>query len=495
MNSNNRKILLTLMTDYEGHVYSVLRDDNKLVPENVDNLREIVEQEDYLNLFYNEILSAGFAENSKIKFRNSSLHIQAYGIKLDNQVLMFCSAETVNVYDYIEELAKINAIQTNTIRYQSKLLAEKNKKEELNLLEKLSKLNNDLVKVQRDLFKKNDALKRITDKMNTVFKSAGLAFVFFKQGSVIESFNDAGLQFLFRLTGENLKSGMNLSGLSLDPTAEFPDDLITRILYEDQVVEDIYLDYWFEIRTYPVVDESGSKTGTLLIAENIDRRKKNERTIEDQKELLYLINKILRHDLANVFTVSLSAMSLFKRTSDKTMLDSIVDASNRGIAIIDRMKSTESILDNSKNLYLVSLGSVVSYTMKEFKDMRFTCDGNGEIYGDKMIISMLSNLVSNAKSHGNADEMRFFIRTVDDQIKFVVANNGKPIPENIREKVFEENFSFGQTAHTGLGLYIVKKTAERYKGQVRIETCDDGGPAFVFHFPVPEPVKKTAPST
>jgi len=483
---NNPKIHLIVVTDFEGAVCSVLRDDHKLIPENIKNLHQIVDGEGYLNLLYSDILSKGSADNSKIKFRNSSLNVQTYGIKLDDQILILCSAEAVNVYDYIDELVKINTIQTNTIRLQSKVLAEKNEKSDIKLIEKLTILNNDLVNIQRDLFKKNDALKRITEKMNTVFKSAGLGFVFLKLNGIIESFNDAGMDFINRLTGENLNTGMNLSECKLRLQTKYMEDLLLRILNENHIVEDIYLDRWYELRSYPVEDEFADRSGILLIAENIDRRKKNEKTIENQKELLYLINKILRHDLANVFTVSLSATSLYKRTLDKTMLDSIVEASNKGIAIIDRMKSAEGILYDRKKLCLISLETSVHDVMKEYKEIHYTCEGIGKIYADNMILSLLNNLVSNAKRHGNASEMQFIIQPIGDEIKFIVSNNGKPIPEKVREKVFEENFTYGKTAHTGIGLYIVKKTTERYNGKVHIETCEGGGPCFIFHFPAPK---------
>lgn len=481
----NTKIHLTVITDFEGTVLSILRDDHSLIPENSRNLYQIVDEKDYLNLFYNDILLKGSAENSNIRFKNSSLHVLAYGIKQDDRVIILCSAEAVNVYDYIDELVKINTIQTNTIRMQSKLLTEKNKNTDINLIEKLTKLNNDLVRMQRDLYKKNNALKRLTEKMNTVFKSAGLGFVFLKINGIVESYNDAGIYFLNLLTNNNLKTGMNISDYKPCSNYICPEDLFIKILNKDRIVEDINLDLWYELRSYPVEDEFGNKTGILLIAENIDRRKKNEKTIESQKELLYLINEILRHDLANVFTVTLSATSLYKRTSDESMLNSIVDASKKGIGIIDRMKSAEGILHDPKKLRLTSLETAVHDIMKEFKEIRYTCEGSGEIYADEMILSMLNNLVSNAKRHGNANEMRYIIRKVDDHIKFIVANNGKPIPEKILGKVFDESFSYGKTAHTGLGLYIVKKTVERYNGKVHIENCEGNGPCFIFHFPAP----------
>jgi signal transduction histidine kinase len=47
-----------------------------------------------------------------------------------------------------------------------------------------------------------------------------------------------------------------------------------------------------------------------------------------------------------------------------------------------------------------------------------------------------------------------------------VADQGKGIPDEVKARVFDEGFTFGETGNTGLGLYIVKKTMERYGGSV-----------------------------
>jgi signal transduction histidine kinase len=175
---------------------------------------------------------------------------------------------------------------------------------------------------------------------------------------------------------------------------------------------------------------------------------------------------------------------------NEEMLDSIVEASNRGIRMIDRMKNAEKILHAPDTLRPVSLEGAVYRVMRDYKNLSFTCQGQGYIYADDLIYSLLNNLVSNAIRHGKATEMLFEIFEERDAMVLKVANNGKPIPDEIRDKVFDENFKFGKTAHTGLGLFIVQKTTLRYGGMVKVESCKDWNTCFIFTFPkIMEPGK------
>jgi two-component system sensor kinase len=50
----------------------------------------------------------------------------------------------------------------------------------------------------------------------------------------------------------------------------------------------------------------------------------------------------------------------------------------------------------------------------------------------------------------------------------------------VKEKIFDEGFSYGERRGTGLGLYLVKKTMERYGGSVRVEDNKPQGAVFVL---------------
>ncbi|MGC9554938.1 MAG: ATP-binding protein [Thermoplasmatota archaeon] len=54
-------------------------------------------------------------------------------------------------------------------------------------------------------------------------------------------------------------------------------------------------------------------------------------------------------------------------------------------------------------------------------------------------------------------------------------------PQGVKEDIFGERFRYGEEAGTGLGLYIVKKTVERYGGNVAVEDNRPQGTVFVLH--------------
>ena len=55
---------------------------------------------------------------------------------------------------------------------------------------------------------------------------------------------------------------------------------------------------------------------------------------------------------------------------------------------------------------------------------------------------------------------------------------GKGIPDEIKARIFEEGFKFGETGNTGFGLYIVNRTMEKYGGSVVVKDNHPRGAIF-----------------
>jgi two-component system nitrogen regulation sensor histidine kinase NtrY len=67
-------------------------------------------------------------------------------------------------------------------------------------------------------------------------------------------------------------------------------------------------------------------------------------------------------------------------------------------------------------------------------------------------------------------------------ILLTIKDNGKGIPENLREKIFEPNFTT-KSSGTGLGLAFVKNSIENANGKVWFETTISIGTTFYLSFP------------
>jgi nitrogen fixation/metabolism regulation signal transduction histidine kinase len=67
-------------------------------------------------------------------------------------------------------------------------------------------------------------------------------------------------------------------------------------------------------------------------------------------------------------------------------------------------------------------------------------------------------------------------------ILLTIKDNGEGIPESLRERIFEPNFTT-KSSGTGLGLAFVKNSIENAGGKVWFETIENGGTTFYLSLP------------
>lgn len=131
--------------------------------------------------------------------------------------------------------------------------------------------------------------------------------------------------------------------------------------------------------------------------------------------------------------------------------------------------------------------------------------GSIRIMGDvERLTQVLNNLVSNAikfTPEGGLVEVELFGPSVaSSHVGVSVFNNGEPIPEEARERIFEkferlEDGSQRQVGGTGLGLAISRAIVEAHGGRIWVESRA-GGTKFVFTLPsAPDPAQRSRPTT
>ncbi|WP_456468565.1 sensor histidine kinase, partial [Archaeoglobus sp.] len=97
--------------------------------------------------------------------------------------------------------------------------------------------------------------------------------------------------------------------------------------------------------------------------------------------------------------------------------------------------------------------------------------------------TIINNIVHNALVHGKDDGIRIKIETFSDEKYGIIriSDNGKGIPDEIKEKIFEEGFTTGEG--TGLGLYIVKRIVNIYGGEIEVKDNIPKGTVFEIRIP------------
>jgi len=110
-----------------------------------------------------------------------------------------------------------------------------------------------------------------------------------------------------------------------------------------------------------------------------------------------------------------------------------------------------------------------------------------EVYADKeqfsrAIINLIKNAIQAIPENGNG---KIIIEIVDEKESAVVkvTDNGKGIPDNLKESIFVPNFTT-KTSGAGLGLAITKNIVENFKGEIWFTSEQGSGATFFIRIPV-----------
>lgn len=109
-----------------------------------------------------------------------------------------------------------------------------------------------------------------------------------------------------------------------------------------------------------------------------------------------------------------------------------------------------------------------------------------ETYADRdQLLRCFNNLLKNAIEATPPERegvIEITYETTNTNVLFTIKDNGNGIPENMREKIFEPNFTT-KSSGTGLGLAFVKNSIENAGGKVWFETKTGEGTSFYLNFP------------
>jgi signal transduction histidine kinase len=105
-----------------------------------------------------------------------------------------------------------------------------------------------------------------------------------------------------------------------------------------------------------------------------------------------------------------------------------------------------------------------------------------------LLAQILRNLLTNALKFTAAGSVRLTVRTVGDDIEFLVADTGTGIPPELHERVFEEFYQVpGSKAlngkGTGLGLPYARRLAGLLGGALHVDSTPGVGSAFTVRLP------------
>ncbi|MEA1906269.1 MAG: hybrid sensor histidine kinase/response regulator [Euryarchaeota archaeon] len=216
------------------------------------------------------------------------------------------------------------------------------------------------------------------------------------------------------------------------------------------------------------------------LKQEIAKRALVEEELRAHREHITLINQIMRHDIINDLVVIDSELQLYDELCDDELLRKAAVRVGKSVDLINRMRELETFIDAHRGLKPYSVTEVLSGVMKSYPATTFNIKGDVHAMADESLSSVLDNIINNAVDHGKTDRIDITVGTVGEFCEIRIADYGSGIPDEIKEKIFEESFIYSETGNTGLGLYIVRKIMENYGGYVHVEDNTPKGAVFVL---------------
>src|SRR4029453_2005373 len=124
----------------------------------------------------------------------------------------------------------------------------------------------------------------------------------------------------------------------------------------------------------------------------------------------------------------------------------------------------------------------------DFHSVSIRVHSNGSTEGwfdSRKMERVFQNLIRNACEAVAPDRGKIDITLRGEEKNLVVRieDNGRGIPELVRERLFEPFVSQGKENGTGLGLTIVQKLVQDHGGEVRVERTSSEGTIFLITLP------------
>ncbi len=222
------------------------------------------------------------------------------------------------------------------------------------------------------------------------------------------------------------------------------------------------------------------KRAILTAARDITEFRKVEEEIKNLNESLKMINSILRHDLNNNLSVIMGSISAYEDSKEHRFLEMTLKATQKSFELIQKMEELERAFIQKKDLTKVDSKDLFNKVISSylFFNVTFEIEGRCSFYVDDAFISVIDNIISNAIKHSQADKIKITINSDHGYCTIQIADNGSGILDEHKNHIFERGFKHGNTAGTGLGLYIVKKSIERYGGEITLKDNNPKGTIF-----------------
>ncbi len=231
-----------------------------------------------------------------------------------------------------------------------------------------------------------------------------------------------------------------------------------------------------------ITEKDGEYKKVTGIVIDITERKETE----NRKELL---NQLLRHDLRNKIQTNQGYLQLLKEEDlnpeINQTIETVINSIKQSLDLINKVSTlTKLEKETMKKIELCKLIEDIKTELKsKLSDKNIELkievpEEKCQIIGGPLLKDAVSNIVENTIQHSNAKKIKMTQKTEKNKIICIIEDDGKGISNEHKENIFDRGYKMGENAGSGLGMYLVKRIAEAYGGDVEVRDSELGGARF-----------------
>ncbi|HPZ25078.1 MAG TPA: HAMP domain-containing sensor histidine kinase, partial [Kaistella sp.] len=227
------------------------------------------------------------------------------------------------------------------------------------------------------------------------------------------------------------------------------------------------------------------------------KEQKERLSFKEKEEAWREMAKQVAHEVKNPLTPMKLTIQNFARKfdpNDPNIHEKVKNLSKTMVDQIDLVATVASAFSQfaqlpEKHNEIFDLNKEIKIIMNVFSDEKIYFHSNKDeimVEMDKIYLSrIITNLVANAVQAKHDDRENIINLDVEQRQKRIfitLTDNGKGIPEDLFDRIFEPNFT-SKSSGTGLGLTMVRKMVEDYKGEITVQSEVGKGSTFTISLP------------
>ncbi|AZI33057.1 sensor histidine kinase [Kaistella carnis] len=227
------------------------------------------------------------------------------------------------------------------------------------------------------------------------------------------------------------------------------------------------------------------------------KEQKERLSFREKEEAWREMAKQVAHEVKNPLTPMKLTIQNFERKfdpADPQITEKVKKMSKIMVDQIDLVATVANAFSQfaqlpEKHNEIFDVNQEIKNIIRIFSDEKIYFHSNKDkilVDMDKIYLSrIVTNIVSNARQA--RDENRENIINVDveqrqKRIIVTIEDNGVGIPEDLYQRIFEPNFT-SKSSGMGLGLTMVRKMVEDYKGEISVKSTVGKGTTFTISLP------------